>query len=78
MDLFNECREIKEKFNRKFLWMSGSKILIRKMEKSKVYEINSRNELNKITLLLSHIESQSRSVNTILNDNTNTGTTNIV
>lgn len=63
MDLFNECRELRQMFNLKYLWMSGSKILIRKAEESKVYEVNNRNDINKLKLLLAeHNELQSQSI----------------
>lgn len=73
--LFNECREIKEQFNMKYLWMNGSNILMRQQERSKVFAIASMNDLNKLITKLSNKpnESQSQSVSILNKNNTSTG-----
>lgn len=58
MNLFNECKKIKTQFGFKYLWMSGSRILMRKLEKSKVYAITSRNDINKLWFFLSQSQNQ--------------------
>lgn len=74
MDLFQECREIKLKYNFKYLWMNGSTILMRMQDQSKVYEINSKNDINKIIIMLPNSKTQSQSV-CLNNNNTSIGTT---
>lgn len=59
MNLFNECKKIKTQFGFRYLWMSGSRILMRKLEKSKVHAISSRNDVNKLLFFLSQSQNQS-------------------
>lgn len=76
MGLFNECKAIKNKLNWEYLWMDGSKILMRKQGNSKVHSITSRNDLNKIVITKSivNVEPQSLYSQAIEINNTGTGT----
>lgn len=58
-NLFKECREFKEKHNFKYLWMSGSQILLRKVENTKIYAVNSRNDIIKLQNQFCNTEAQS-------------------
>lgn len=70
MNLFNECKKIKTQFQFKYLWMSGSKILMRKLEKSKVHSINSRNDVNKLLFFLSQTQNQATTSSSSSNEAT--------
>lgn len=66
MNLFNECRELRNQYDFKYLCMNGTSILMRKQEQSKVFEINSCNYFNKIVLFATNTETQSRSENSCI------------
>lgn len=62
-NLFKACKEFKEEQQFKFLWINGSNILIRKHEESKVYAIQSRNDIDKLQkTYCKNINSQSLSL----------------
>lgn len=58
-NLYKECQKLKADFKFQFLWMNGSKILMRKSEVSKVYAVHSQNDINKIKIVFNQKEAQS-------------------
>lgn len=48
MNLFKEAKELKQLLNIKYLWMSGTRILLRKQDSSKVFPINNTYDLEKV------------------------------
>lgn len=61
MNLFKECKDLKDQINFKHLWMNNSQILLRKTDQSKVFSIHSRNDLIKLKLLINNEKAQSLS-----------------
>lgn len=59
MQLFKDSKTLKESLKFRYLWMNGSRILLRKDETSKIYSINSKNDLEKINLIFTPHHSQS-------------------
>lgn len=53
MKLFQECKKLKDKHSLKHLWMSGSNILIRQFDGSKVYQIKTLIDIDNLDKILS-------------------------
>lgn len=53
MKLFQECKKLKRKYLLKHLWMSGSNILIRQFDGSKVYQIKTFTDIINLEKILS-------------------------
>jgi Baculovirus FP protein len=53
-DLFKEAKNIQEMFKLKFAWMKDGDIFVRKEENAKVYAINNRMDLMKVSDIFSN------------------------